>query len=395
MKRFLLAAGLLVSSGMSCVAQTACDPILKWGIWNKEKIHNTNFDFKQTQFYVCNSTAQTADSLKSGAASVGIDLGGVLGINAGGAAATTNYQDWRSNFCATNIDTIQNNNQLIKEIETASATITNAWAKCTEHGFFGWVSPTPDPGVFKIGLEYKTSGPNHVRLLNFSVEPRQVKASCQPRIRTDADLFEGSKEWICRRDQPGATAVAIVVNSDQGPVNAELPAFVANPPAPSTPSPPCTANNVAGQCLRCEFDLRNFQHLHVDGSVPYTCAGMPPGTLVDIYLSGNSTIDGTGIFGTWVNYKLVGPNIILSATAAGAPINPFVIAGQGSAPQDGVMTLKLYNAYDQNSDGTPEHRNLPASITEGSLVVRVIPAPASAISRSVLERARATTQSQH
>lgn len=350
-------------------AQNACDAILRWGVRDTENQFNANYDFKQTQYYLCHSSFQSASSAKSASATLGIDIEDVLGLDIGGAKAETNYQTWRSNLCTTEINTIQNNNQFISSIKKASATITGAWSKCTEQGFVGWLSPMKDPQVFKMTLQYKSGGSNHVKIDDFSIEPDSV--SCKPKV--GAGHFDGSKEWLCKRDAKGTKAVSFVVNSDRGPASGELPAFVADAPGP-LPAP-CTSTSAAGKCLACQFDLKNFSHIAVDSYVSFSCPSMPVGGIVDIYATGRSTADCDCSEGTWVRFQLSGQGIDQIYDAAGPNVNSFTLSAQSTVPNNGLMGLKLYNRLSQFGDGRmPGHTNRPATILDGSMTIRVIQA---------------------
>jgi hypothetical protein len=200
-----------------------CDGILQFGIRDVSENYSKKERFSLTQAAICNESFNSSAKAKSSGGTFGIDIPGVLGLDASGNYDETTYQKAWSKFCASSYDEASSNDQQFTHVSQASAVIANAWSTCIANQaktFISYVEPSEDRTRFSVYLENRLgTGDLTFTITKFAMAP-SGRAQCHG--ITLADPFTPVKvslnysSFVC--EKPGDQEITLVLETDRGAV---------------------------------------------------------------------------------------------------------------------------------------------------------------------------------
>jgi hypothetical protein len=215
----VLSSVVLVSIG-SAWAQTAadCSSLMQFGIYDKFKTLATETEYRQIQQFFSSYQFNSVSDAQSKAASLGLDISGVLGLSFDGTSASSNFSQWEQKLMQFTYQEALSHGVQTQDIQKISSALTDLVGKClTQKGVHAYVIPTGDNQTFSITVDFVPMSADHAATNgSLTMTPASVAGTCMPAglLGQKVQIGPQGVSLSCRR-LPTDT-VAVSVNTDDG-----------------------------------------------------------------------------------------------------------------------------------------------------------------------------------
>ncbi len=320
-----------------CVAQNAadCASLMHFGIYDKYKTFATETEYKQIQNFFSSYQFSTRQEAESKAASLGLDIVDVLGLNFNGTTSTSNFDQWKQQVISSSYQTALSYGLQAQSIDKISNALTDLVGKClTQKGVHAYVIPAADNQTFSVTIDFVPSGAAHASTSGaLSLTPASVAASCAPAgvLGKKVDIGPQGVSLSCRR-LPTET-VAVAVNTDDGSPVIQYDAYVIPQPNISFTSSVDSIQDGAGVTLSwtvtnaAKVELEGYGQVATTGSIALTPNQSKQFRLI------TTSLDGKQI-SSFKSITVLPPPPVLSSAAVSFQVT--------NDDKDGDTTLNIY-----------------------------------------------------